>query len=334
MGVDRRTFALAAFAMLTSSCARAGERRTPVKNERWAQFKSAFLDSSGRIIDNGNGGVSHSEGQGYGLWLALRAGDRPAFDSILEWTETTLARKDLALYAWRFDPRQPVPVADRNNATDGDIFLAWALAQAGETWKDPALMARSEEIRAAILSHLVIEQFGRRLLLPGLEGFATANVVTVNPSYFVWPALDKFRQLDGEAVWGNVIADSEKLLAAARFGPRNLPADWVDVTANAGVTPAASKPPRFGFDALRIPLYALAGGRRNLVTPVIDCWRAYVRAGRTIPAWIDVRTGQEAEFALSPGGLAIASKALNLSASQPLSNDYYAASLQMLAQTL
>lgn len=334
MGVDRRSFALGAFALLTSSCARAGERRMAVKNERWAQFKSAFLDPSGRVIDTGNGGVSHSEGQGYGLWLALRAGDRQAFDSILGWTEATLARKDLALYSWRYDPRQSVPVADRNNATDGDIFLAWAMAQAGEVWKESALTARSEEIRAAILSHLVIDQFGRRLLLPGLEGFASANVVTVNPSYFVWPALDKFRQLDGDDVWGTVITDSEKLLTAARFGPRNLPVDWLDVTASAGVTPAASKPPRFGFDALRIPLYALAGGRQRLAAPVIDCWRAYVRAGRAIPAWIDVRTGQEAEFALSPGGLAIASKALNLPSPQPLSSDYYAASLQMLTQAL
>jgi endo-1,4-beta-D-glucanase Y len=33
----------------------------------WTSFKSDFLSKDGRIIDNGNGGVSHSEGQGWGV---------------------------------------------------------------------------------------------------------------------------------------------------------------------------------------------------------------------------------------------------------------------------
>lgn len=333
MAVDRRAFSLTALAALTISCARAGGRPS-LKNGMWPQFKSAFLDRSGRIVDNGNGGISHSEGQGYGLWLALTANDQDAFNSIHRWTEATLARRDLALYSWRYDPRQENPVADRNNATDGDIFIAWALARAGEQWRDAALTARSEEIRAAILAHLVIERFGRRLLLPGLDGFSSPNVVTVNPSYFIWPAFDHFRRLDGEAVWGSLIRDCEKLLKAARFGSRRLPTDWIDVTADPAIAPAASKPPRFGFDAVRLPLYAQAGGRPQLVSPIIDCWRGYVRTRRAIPAWIDVQSGQEADYALSPGGMTIANRALGLPASLPLSSDYYAAALQMLSQSL
>lgn len=333
MAVDRRFFSLTALAALTISCARAGGR-PPLSNSLWPRFKSSFLDPSGRVLDNGNGGISHSEGQGYGLWLALTANDREAFEKMHRWTEATLARRDVALYSWRYDPRQENPVADRNNATDGDIFIGWALGRAGEQWQDAALTARAEEIRAAILSHLVIERFGRRLLLPGLDGFSSPNVVTVNPSYFIWPAFDQFRRLDGEAVWGDVIRDSEKLLAAARFGPRRLPTDWIDVTANAAIAPAAAKPPRFGFDAVRLPLYAQAGGRQQLVRPIIDCWRGYVRAGRAIPAWIDIQTGQEADFALSPGGMTIANRALGMPASLPLSTDYYAAALQMLSQSL
>ena len=33
-------------------------------------------------MDTGNAGISHSEGQGWGLILAAAAGDRPAFDQI------------------------------------------------------------------------------------------------------------------------------------------------------------------------------------------------------------------------------------------------------------
>ncbi|WP_150294701.1 glycosyl hydrolase family 8 [Sphingobium estronivorans] len=336
MAVDRRTFALGSLAALTGSCARAGERRLARGDSdlMWPQFKARFLDPTGRVVDNGNGGISHSEGQGYGLWLALWADDRNAFDAMLRWTEATLARKDIALYSWRYDPRQPDPVADRNNATDGDIFIAWALARAAETWREPAYARRSEEIRAAILAHLVVERFGRNVLLPGLDGFSSPNLVTVNPSYIIWPALDRFRSLDGSSLWGPLIADSEHLLSAARFGPRQLPTDWVDIAGANSIVPAASKPPRFGFDAIRIPLYALASGRQPLVSPIIDYWRDYRRRGSVIPAWIDIRSGEEADYGLSPGGIALADRSLGLKNRQPLANDYYAAALQMLAKSL
>ncbi|OAN58905.1 glycosyl hydrolase family 8 [Sphingobium sp. TCM1] len=341
MVIDRRSFALGALAVMTGSCARAGSPRSrsgrsssPAAKALWAQFKARFLDPSGRIVDTGNNNVSHSEGQGYGLWLAQMADDKTAFTSMFEWTEKTLARPDLALYAWRYDPRQTDKVADRNNATDGDIFIAWALARAGEQWKEPLFTSRSEEIRAAILTHLVTERFGRRLLLPGLDGFSTPNKVTVNPSYLVWPAFDKFLSLDGRGVWGPLVTDSEKLLLDARFGPNRLPTDWVDVTADAALAPAAGKPPRFGFDAVRVPLYAMAGGRRTLADPVISFWRQYARLGKTIPAWIDVQSGQLAEYPLSAGGMAVVDRSLDRATTPAMPTDYYSAALQSLSKAL
>lgn len=333
MAVDRRTFALAALAAMTGACARAREARAQRSAPSWSAFKSDFVLPSGRIVDKGNGDVSHSEGQGYGLWLALTARDRKLFDTILDWTEANLARTDMALFAWRYDPRSPNPVADRNNATDGDIFIAWALARAARLWREPAFARRSEAIRTAILAHLVIDRFDRRLLLPGVEGFASPNIVTVNPSYIIWPALDAFRAMDGKATWGPLITDSERLLLACRFGPRSLPTDWIDVTAD-GLAPAASKPPRFGFDAIRIPLYAMAGNRPALISPVVEYWRDCLRNGGAIPAWIDVQSGIQADYGLSAGGVAVADRTLGRTPTRPLDSDYYAAALQMLVKTL
>ncbi len=31
----------------------------------WRQYKERFVTSDGRVVDNANGGISHSEGQGY-----------------------------------------------------------------------------------------------------------------------------------------------------------------------------------------------------------------------------------------------------------------------------
>lgn len=361
MGFDRRTMVIGMGLAMATACARAekhGEKRGEKHGEdrarprddylvsqpkgnaapggvNWPSFKAAFVDPTGRIVDNGNGGVSHSEGQSYGLLLALWNDDHDAFDAILRWTESTLAHADAALFAWRYDPRAANPVSDPNNATDGDVAIAWALAEAAKKWRRPAYAQRSTAIRAAIRSRLVVERFDRHLLLPGINGFDGEQAVTLNPSYYLWPALDTFHRLDGDAAWGRVIADGEALMARARFGPLALPTDWIDINGHDSVVPANGRPSRFGFDAIRAPLYAQAGGRTALVTPVRQFWQAYAGNRQPIPAWVDVRSGEVAPYTLSAGGMAIAADVLgNVAPPTQLSSDYFAASLQMLAAHL
>ena len=50
--------------------------------DAWPAFKARYMAPEGRIVDTGNGGISHSEGQGYGMLLAEAAGDRAAFDRL------------------------------------------------------------------------------------------------------------------------------------------------------------------------------------------------------------------------------------------------------------
>ncbi|RZM35380.1 MAG: endoglucanase [Sphingomonas sp.] len=295
----------------------------------WATFKARFMDQSGRIVDNGNGGISHSEGQSYALTMACAAGDRNGFERVLQWTEANLARPDTALYAWRYDPRKPDPVADRNNATDGDLLIAYALAKAADRWKQPQYAARSQAIVTAIASRLTRSVGGRMLLLPGLEGFSAPGRTTVNPCYYVWPALDLFARTGDAATWRRVIADGEALLAAARFGAHRLPADWIDISNTGAVSPAADKPPRFGFDAIRVPLYASVSGRSALVGPIRTWWQTM--PSPTIPAWIDVVSGQTADYPLSAGGQAVVARTLGTKRPATLATDYYAAALQCLA---
>ncbi|MFC3580889.1 glycosyl hydrolase family 8 [Sphingomonas hylomeconis] len=328
MDVDRRRFMAGMSGLAIAGCSRAQAR----PGVDWPTFKARFMDASGRIVDNGNGGISHSEGQGYGLLFAVAAGDRDGFDRLLRWTEATLARPDIALYCWRFDPRQPDPVADRNNATDGDLLIALALARAGVKWREPRFTDRSAAIRGAIATRLVRKMGGRTLLLPGMDGFAFADRLTINPCYYLWTALDAFARADPTGPWRRVIGDGEALLTAARFGKFQLPTDWIDVSTAGQVSPAAGKPPRFGFDAIRIPLYAAAANRGALIAPIRAWWQSYPPAA--IPAWIDVVSGQVAEYTLSPGGLAAAGRVMGRPQPGTLSIDYYAAVLQLLARTL
>lgn len=334
MAVDRRTFSLGMLMALTAACNTGGNqgRAQVVKDSFWTAWRDRFVSPEGRVVDTGNGGISHSEGQSYGLILALRAGDRAAFERIAKWTHDTLAREDMALHSWRYDPRQPVPVSDPNNATDGDLVIAWALALAGKRWAHAPWLDRAAQIRAAIREHCVVAKFGRQLLLPGVVGFDYPGQVQVNPSYFVWPALDHFAKIDGAGTWASVIHDAEAVTRLARFGPHQLPCDWVVVTGRDDIAPAPGKPPRFGYDAIRVPLYAAVGGRAALVQPVADWWRSCLAQHRAIPAFIDVVTGEEANYALSSGGSAIVGRLIGTPAPTGLDTDYFSASLQMLAR--
>ena len=330
---------MSAGALLLTACAPGTPGKTAIARKarldvrRWNAFKAAFMKADGRIIDTGAGGISHSEGQGYGMLLAQAAGDRVAFDSIHGWTERTLARPNDALFSWRYDPSKPLPVDDPNNASDGDILIAWALMRAGEQWGERRYKERAAQIRAAVASQCVRQQGDLVLLLPGAAGFVQPDRVTVNLSYYIWPALDAFRAEGREDVWPALIRDGEKLVDRARSGPLGLPTDWTDVAATGALTPAAGKPARFGFDAVRIPLYLMLGGRGAKADAVARFWRSYADQGRDIPAWVDVVSGETAPFALSPGGYAIARRLLrrDLPRPQEPATDYYAEVLTLLA---
>lgn len=339
MDIDRRSFLFASM-LLMSGCGQAAPPKAKPKAAApaaarvlagWDDFKARFLLPEGRIADSGNGGISHSEGQGYGLVLAEAAGDRATFDRLLGWTEATLARPHDALFSWRFEPGKGV--TDPNDASDGDILIAWALMRAATRWHEPRYEARAAAIRNAIAQNLVHSAGKRTLLLPGITGFEQPDRVTINLSYYIWPALDAFRAADGAGPWGQLIKDGEALLAAARSGPLQLPTDWTDVTPDGSAAPALGRPPRFGFDAVRIPLYLSLGGRKTGAESIAHFWRSYADNGQPIPAWVDVQTGQVAEYALSEGSYAIVRRLIGPVASTPQGTpDYYSSVIGLLAQ--
>lgn len=334
MAVDRRAFSLGGLAFILTAACSAGTPGQAVPGGPggwWPLYRQRFLLPEGRIVDTGNGNVSHSEGQGYGMVLAAWAGDRDAFDAMAGWTRAILLRKDVALHSWRFDPSSPQPVADPNNATDGDVLIAWALMLAARKWNHAGYAEQAHAIRSAIRQRCVVERGGRLVLLPGLVGFSTSEALTFNPAYYVWPAFDLFAREDGKSVWGKVIADGEALVGLSAFGPHRLPTDWVDLTGPDACAPAPGKPARFGFDAVRVGLYAAMTNRLRLAGNVAAFWRGQLAQGKAIPAWIDVVTGEEAPYAISSGGAAIASRLTGTPSPTLLASDYYAASLQMLA---
>lgn len=227
----------------------------------WQAYKDRFLDRGGRIIDGANGDISHSEGQGYGLLLSVLADSQPDFELIWAFTRTELLLRDDGLVAWKWSSGARPHVTDINNATDGDILIAYALGLAGQRWNRADYLRAGAGIARAILKHAVVEHAGRTLLLPGASGFTAGerkDGPVINPSYWIFEAFPVLEQLAPSPEWQKLRSDGLALMKSLRFGPRQLPADWVSMASRP--VPAAGFPAEFGYNALRIPLYLVRGG--------------------------------------------------------------------------
>src|SRR5262249_48667720 len=157
---------------------------------------------------------SHTEGQGWAMLFAESFDDRVTFDRIWHWTRDKLQRGDNALFSWRWDPSGDKPIADINNATDGDTLIAWALARAAQRWKAPEYRAAARRIVIDIREKLIIKVAGKLVLLPGVDGFKHDDGrVMLNPSYYIFPALFEFQRLDASPQWARVRHDGLALLA-------------------------------------------------------------------------------------------------------------------------
>ncbi|WP_439551052.1 glycosyl hydrolase family 8 [Falsiroseomonas sp.] len=333
--------------VLTPACgaATSGEEAATGPDDPAAQyraFRDRYVLSDGRVVDTGNQGISHSEGQGYAMLFAEAFDDRPTFDRVHQWARRTLRRPD-GLHSWRFRPDQRVRVDDPNNATDGDLYIAWALLRAADRWREPEYRRDGIAIGQAILSRLVMEVNGRMVLLPAAQGFNHGDRVVVNPSYYAFPALFALSRAVPDRAWQRVMGDGVQMLRGMRYGRWGLPADWVEITRGPGgqARPAAGWPTRFSYDAVRVPLHLAWAGMTDepAVRAANNFWND---PGFSIrPAWTDLRTGQVAPYAAPSGIHAVAevttatgwhrgiSRQLPTVARSP---DYYSAALAILSR--
>lgn len=308
-------------------------------NKLWDQYKTAFVKPDGRVVDNVNGGISHSEGQGYGMVLAIAHNDRKTFERMFKFAETQLAVRTDSLYAWRYDARETPAVKDRNNASDGDLLIAWALLEAGKAGWGDFYYAKGLAILED-LKPLVREVPGLGLvLLPGSVGFIDDyGNQTLNPAYWVYPALERIFLLTNEPIWLRLAASGRHIKAQFAAQPHGLVPDWVVVSqsANAGYSRAMSS--AFGYEAIRVPLYVLWSAKpdRDLAVSMVD--KASGTGGDRMKL-IELRSGQTKDAFRDPGYGAINAlahcagekTAIPRKLLAELDQNYYPATLQMLS---
>ena len=221
-------------------------------------------------------------------------------------------------------------------------MIAWGLLEAAARWQDAALFAEGRALAQDILRLLVRAPGGRTLLVPGLRGFEHPTYVVVNPSYYIFPAFPVLADAVPDPAWVQIAAHGIALLRTGRFGRWQLPPDWLAVTGRTQLPrPAPGWPTRFSYDAVRVPLYMAWAGLAH-EPAVVAAARMWGRpASAIMPAWVDLMSGQSADYPAPSGIRAIAHLAIAASSGQggpaqmpdvAEADDYYSAALTLLSR--
>jgi endoglucanase len=276
----------------------------------WATFKQLYLSADGRVVDaSTEQRITVSEGQAYALLFALVDNDRAGFDGVLEWTRNNLARGDLgrSLAAWKWgragDGRWTV--LDANSASDADVWMSYALAEAGRLWRAAAYEDISRLLSESILREEVALVPGLgSALLPGPRGFVSGDIWRLNASYLPLQALRTIARQSGNPLWDGVLASSVRIVLAS--APRGYAADWIAYRSGEGFMTDPETHGVGSYDAIRVYLWSgtladadpRARALARALTPMVDA-----ATRRPVPESIDTAR-LETQGEGSPGFIA------------------------------
>lgn len=226
----------------------------------WATFRDSLISADGRVIDPSTPAqVTTSEGQSYGLFFALVNNDRDSFERLLDWTVNNLAEGDLAghLPAWQWGRADDGQwrVLDGNAASDADVWIAYALTEAGLRWQEPRFEVLGRALAARILARESAQLPGLgRVLLPGPVGFHPASGRwRLNPSYLPVQLLRGLGSRLGEPAWHELADSAGRLLQQS--APRGYAPDWIGYEAGRGLHPDADSKAVGSYNAIRVYLW-------------------------------------------------------------------------------
>ncbi len=217
--------AVAAVVALTLAACSTATEPEPDTADRTTATAEAFLDTyvdAGRVVRTDQGGDTVSEGQAYGLLLAVAADDPSRFDSIWEWTTTHLQRDD-GLLAWQW---KDGAVVDEQPASDADLDAARALVLAGDAFGRDDLRDQGVALGAAVLDEMTTRDRDRPHPAPGAVGDGIPHAY--NPSYASPAAFDVLARASGDSRWEELAAGSAAVTSAL-MDANTLPTNWATV---------------------------------------------------------------------------------------------------------
>ena len=188
-------------------------------------FLSTYVAPNGRVIRRDQGGDTVSEGQAYGMLLAVAMDDRSRFDSIWGWTRTNLLQPDGLLASSWSGGR----VTSTKPATDADLDAAQALVLANERFGGSSYRRQGVALARAILDNETASTASSKLPLVLPAGTWARNPIVSNPSYFSPRAYADLAQADRDQRWRWLVTSSRAIVSQLAAGGRALPPDWATV---------------------------------------------------------------------------------------------------------
>lgn len=273
----------------------------------WKRFSRRFITPEGRVVDRTFGGKTTSEGQSYGLFFSLVAGDRQRFERIRRWTAAELASGNLGeqLPGWLWARRDDGSwgLKDRNAAADADLWIAYTLLEAGRLWQEPRYTTQGKALLATIAAREVVElDGGRAILLPAPYGFDLGNGrYRFNPSYLPGFLLLALAQEDPAGPWGRIW--STYLELAPQLFPAGVSPDLCVIDARGRVFRDNERGSVGSYDAIRVYLWAGMSppGAAN-VLPYLQGFLLLLAEYDEPPEALDAATGQATKTDYSPPG--------------------------------
>lgn len=180
----------------------------------WDEYKQKYIRENSYIVDPYNNNRVTSESQGYGLILSVKYDDKETFDKIYRWTKRNLQRED-RLFSWHWNSW----LVDKNNATDGDLLIAYALLSAYKKWKNDTYYREFFEINSSLkklIVNVLTNNSVQTILLPAVYGFSNEKYeITLYPSYYIDFVLKDIAKEDRE--WNQVYRFIDQI-----YGIKNL----------------------------------------------------------------------------------------------------------------
>lgn len=293
-------------------------------SELTQQFLGRHVNSSGVFTDSYQG-VTHTEGVGVSMLFCAWLRDWSKFERM--YRKLQFHKRSDGLYSWKSSNGR---ILDENNASDGELYILWALLCA-KTRGAPLAWLQSQitSLEETVVNQLLSKTNHGLILKPGVNGFIDSRGIhTVNLSYVLLPLVNELSKSGSfQKEWSELQQTYLSMTAYAYFGDYGLPADWTDLTDPVAPTSKPELTTRFSYDAVRVPLFLMWAGHKS--HPAVRRVKSfYEKTGRS---WVDLRTGE-----LSPYGLNPAQKnLLQWMNGKPvevdsLAADYYQASLQIL----
>lgn len=223
---------------------------------------SLFVNSS----DDASQKIAISEAQGYGLYVTVLAAQQgisaateAQFDGLYQYY---LAHRghNTQLMGWQqtYDANGAVKSEDAANATDGDLYIAYALMLASKQFPNKGTVYAKQA--NAILTDVLAHNYNpdKQILTTGSWVTAGTDAYTIFRSSDVLPVIfAAAADFTGDDRWTTLNTSmTTKLRAMADNTPSGLVSDMIDVS---GDVPAAAKitsedDKLYGYNAIRLPI--------------------------------------------------------------------------------